>query len=110
MNDLKHFGNSMFGPDEDVCRACGVVKPTVYMHEGVCKECRDKDNSTTIIFTRTIDKAIFYFAFILGIIEVLLLIVTVGIYGRLVRPNFSVRLLNYIAKKHMKNEGRDFTS
>ena len=45
MNELKHFGNSFGGPDKDICVSCGMEKSTYYSYQGVCKECRDKEEN-----------------------------------------------------------------
>ena len=106
--ELKHVGQSFAEEPMETCRHCGDEWYSVHYKNGYCHSCQKKGlhmKGETIVFTRAWDKAVFFFAFALGIVEVVVSFCTLGLYGRLVRPNFSVRILTNLAKRQYERKG-----
>lgn len=104
MSELKHFGNSMFGPDKDVCQTCGNESSTYYWVDGVCKSCQDKDpKGRTIEITKFYLMWLTVLVFIVAIFETVLNLGTLGLYSKWMRPNtLATRLGKYIVKKELE--------
>ena len=105
MNDLKHFGNSMFGPDEDICQTCGNESNTMYWKNGVCQTCQNnkhlKNNSIDI--TKVYLKWLTLLVFVVALFEMCLNLATLGFYSKWMRPNtLATRLGKYIIRKELE--------
>ena len=102
MNELKHFGNSMFGPDKDVCQTCGNESNTMYWKNGVCQSCQEKKYNANngLDITKPFLKVLTMMMFLVAIIEFALNLVTFGFYSKWMSPNTLMnRLGRYIMLK-----------
>jgi hypothetical protein len=98
--ELKHVGQSFAGEPMETCRHCGTKWYSVHFKNGTCYECQQKGlHNEKVVFTKFWDKVIFMFAFVLGILEVFVSFFTIGLYGRLVKPTLSVRILMWLTNK-----------
>ena len=104
MSELKHFGNSMFGPEKDVCQTCGNESSTHDWVNDVCNSCQDKDpKGRTIDITKGWLMWLSAFIFIVAIFELALNLATLGFYSKKMRPNtLATRLGKYIIKKELE--------
>ena len=100
-DDLRHFGNSMFGPDKDVCQACGNESSTYGWVNGVCKSCVEKREEITI--TKVWLKYLTFFATMLAIVETIINFATLTLYFRIIKKFLSQRLFHYIVKHERRN-------
>ena len=102
MNELKHFGNSMSGPDEDVCQTCGNESNTMFWRNGVCQSCQE-NKSNTYDITKPFLKFLTMMMFLVAIVDFLLNIVTLGFYAKWTKgKTLMMRLGQYIILKEIE--------
>jgi len=101
MSELKHFGNSMFGPDKDVCRTCGNESSTYNWVNGVCKNCQEPDGHI-IYVSKSYLKVLAILIFPIAMVEVIINLVTFGLYTKITGVAFAGRLGSYIARKELE--------
>lgn len=98
--ELKHIAKSFAGEPMETCRHCGTKWYSVHFKNGCCYECQQKGlHEEKVVFNKFWEKAVFIFAFVLGMVEVVASLITVGLYGRLVKPTLSVRILMWLSNK-----------
>lgn len=103
MSDLKHFGNSMFGPDKDVCQTCGVESNTHNWYNGTCKSCQDKSKRKSVNITKVYLKWLTLLVFIVAMLEMCLNLATLGFYSKWMKPRtLATRLGKYIVRKELE--------
>ena len=97
---FEHVAKSFEGEPMEVCKHCGTKWYSVHFKNGCCYDCQQKGlHKEKIVFTKPWEKGLFIIAFALGMIEVVFSLVTVGLYGKLMKPTLSVRVLTWLANK-----------
>lgn len=98
-NELKHFGNSMFGPEKNCCEICGNESNTRDWVGGVCKYCQKPKE---LVITKAWLKWLVLFTFLIAIVETIINFATLSIYIRLMKTTLSQRLLKYTVEREQR--------